>query len=70
VMADLEEIRRRGYAIDREENAPGSFCIGATIFDARNQPVGAISLSGRALEPILAQADTLRHTAEVISHVL
>ena len=67
---DLEEIRRRGYAIDREENVSGSFCIGATIFDAKNHPVGAISLSGRALEPLMARVDTLRHTAEVISHVL
>lgn len=69
-VRDLEEIRRRGYAIDREENVPGSFCIGTTIFDARNHPIGAISLSGRALEPLLARVDTLRHTAEVISHVL
>jgi DNA-binding IclR family transcriptional regulator len=70
LLSDLEEARRRGYAIDRAENAPGSFCIGATIFDARNQPVGAISLSGRALDPLFAHVDTLRHTAEVISHVL
>lgn len=70
VLAELEETRRRGYSLDREENVPGSFCVGATIFDARNQPVGAISLSGRALEPLLAHVETLRHTAEVISHVL
>ena len=67
---DLEETRRRGYAIDRAENTPGSFCIGTTIFDAKNQPIGAISLSGRALEPLLRRVDTLRHTAEVISHML
>jgi DNA-binding IclR family transcriptional regulator len=69
-LADLEETRRRGYSIDNAEAVPGSFCIGATIFDAANQPIGAISLSGRALEPLIAHVETLRHTAEVISHVL
>jgi DNA-binding IclR family transcriptional regulator len=69
-LADLEQTRRRGYAIDNEEAAPGSYCIGATIFDAANQPVGAISLSGRAIGPLIAHVETLRHTAEVISHVL
>jgi DNA-binding IclR family transcriptional regulator len=58
VLAELEETRRRGYAIDREENVPGSFCVGATIFDARNHPVGAISLSGRALDPLLGEGRT------------
>lgn len=70
LLEDLAETRKRGYALDCEENIVGSFCIGATIFDARNQPVGAISISGRSLEPLLAHVETLRHTAEVISHVL
>jgi DNA-binding IclR family transcriptional regulator len=69
-LEDLEQTRRRGYATDSQEAVAGSFCLGATIFDAANQPVGAVSLSGRALEPLIAHADTLRHTAEVISHVL
>ncbi|MBX6425882.1 MAG: IclR family transcriptional regulator [Variibacter sp.] len=69
-LEELEETRRRGYAVDNAEAAAGSYCIGAAIFDAANEPVGAISLSGRALEPLLAHVDTLRHTAEVISHVL
>lgn len=69
-MEDLEQTRRRGYAIDNSEASPNSFCIGATIFDAANQPVGAISLSGRELSSLVSHADTLRHTAEVISHVL
>jgi DNA-binding IclR family transcriptional regulator len=69
-LRDLEDIRRRGYALDREEHVQGTFCVGTTIFDARNHPVGAISLSGRALDPLLTRVDTLKHTAEVISHVL
>ncbi len=69
-LEDLEQTRRRGYAIDNAEAAPNSFCVGTTIFDAANQPVGAISLSGRELSSLVAHVDTLRHTAEVISHVL
>jgi len=70
LIADLEATRRRGYSIDNGENIACSFCIGTTIFDARNHPIGAISISGRALEPLLAHVETLKHTAEVISHVL
>lgn len=69
-LEELDHIRRRGYAIDNEEAVLGTYCVGATIFDAANLPVGAISLSGRALEPLVAHVETLRHTAEVISHVL
>lgn len=70
LMEELEATRRRGYSVDNAENMVGSYCIGATIFDARNHPIGAISISGRALEPLLAHVETLKHTAEVISHVL
>lgn len=70
LLEELEATRRRGYAIDKGENNPASCCVATTIFDARNQPVGAISLSGRDLEPLLPHVETLRHTAEIISHVL
>jgi DNA-binding IclR family transcriptional regulator len=67
---ELARIRTMGYAIDSEEHMLGSFCVAAPIFDARNRPVAAIGLSGRALEPLVAEVETLRHTAEIISHVL
>jgi DNA-binding IclR family transcriptional regulator len=67
---ELEETRMRGYALDRAENVPGSFCLAAPIFDARNRPLGAIGLSGRDLAPLIAQQALVRHTAEVISHLL
>jgi DNA-binding IclR family transcriptional regulator len=70
LLEELEATRRRGYAIDNAERVVGTYCVGATIFDAANTPVGAISLSGRPLDPLLPHADILRHTAEVISHVL
>jgi IclR family acetate operon transcriptional repressor len=44
--AELGLIRRRGYAVDDEENAIGLRCIAAVIYDEHAQPAAAISLSG------------------------
>ena len=67
---ELEEIRLRGYAFDRAEHVPGSFCLAAPIFDARHRPLGAIGVSGRELEPLIKHHPLVQHTAEVISHLL
>ncbi len=48
LVRELDQVRRRGYAIDDEENEPGVGCIGAPIFDATGQPVAAISIAGSA----------------------
>ncbi len=45
---ELELVRRRGYAIDNEENERGVACIGAAILNATSLPVAAISVSGPA----------------------
>lgn len=45
----LTDIRKKGYAVDDEENAVGLRCIAAVICDETGQAVGAISLSGPAV---------------------
>lgn len=45
LYAELIATRRRGYAVEREENEPGALCIGAPIFDQDGEVVAAISLS-------------------------
>lgn len=67
---ELAQTRARGYAIDRAEYNPGSFCLAAPIFDANSRPIGAIGVSGRALEPLIKHQEFVRQTAEIISHHL
>jgi IclR family acetate operon transcriptional repressor len=47
---DLEMTRRRGYAIDDEEDAEGVFCIGAPFFDHGGRVAGALSATGIKLD--------------------
>jgi DNA-binding IclR family transcriptional regulator len=48
LLADLEQVRARGYAICDEEHEAGVSCIAAAIRGRRGEPVAAISLSGPA----------------------
>lgn len=47
LLRELEGVRRRGYAVDREENELGVRCVGVPLVMV-GRPVGAISLSGPA----------------------
>lgn len=42
---DLADIRLRGYAIDDEENVPGTRCVAAPIFDQSGHAIAAMSVS-------------------------
>lgn len=46
LLENLEEVRRRGYAVDDEEIELGLRCVAAPIFNHQGQPVAAVSLSG------------------------
>jgi IclR family transcriptional regulator, acetate operon repressor len=46
LRAELDLVRRRGYAVDDEENAIGLRCVAAAVYDEHAQPVAALSLSG------------------------
>ena len=69
LRAELAEIRRKGFAVDREEHAAGTACVGAPIL-LHGRPVAAVAVIGRSLDPLLPHTEIVQHTAEVISHIL
>jgi IclR family transcriptional regulator, KDG regulon repressor len=46
LLEELNRIRRRGYALDLEENEYGITCIAAPVFDHLGNVVAAVSISG------------------------
>lgn len=45
---ELARVRRRGYAVDNQEDSDGARCLGAPIFDAGNRVVAALSIAAPA----------------------
>lgn len=50
LLRHLAEVARRGYAVGNEENELSTRCIGATVYDYRDTPIGGISISSMAFE--------------------
>jgi len=69
--AELELVRKRGYAIDDAEREEGVRCIAAPVFNAPGQVIAAVSVSGPSLRLSLAKlevlAESVRATAAKIS---
>jgi IclR family transcriptional regulator, acetate operon repressor len=52
---ELEQSRRRGYAVDREESEPGVNCLAIPVFlGPATAPIGAVSISSLAARTPLA----------------
>lgn len=45
-LNELEKVRKKGYAMDNEEELNGVICVGAPIFNYTGYPCGAIWISG------------------------
>lgn len=73
---EVATIRRRGYAVDYEENEVGVRCVAAPIFDAYGRVIASLSLSGPAMRigpnavPFLARMviDTTRKISEAVGY--
>ena len=63
LLAELELIRRRGYALDEEENMIGVRCVSAPIFDSLGTVLAAVSVSGPAqrIAEHIAQGEIASH---------
>ncbi len=46
LLEELGTVRRRGFAVDDEEEVEGVFCVGAPFFGHSGQCAGAISVTG------------------------
>jgi IclR family acetate operon transcriptional repressor len=74
LMADLEEVRRRGYAFDDEELNVGIRCLAAPISNMDGETVASIGASGPAdritLERMADLGKKIRTAADKITNAL
>ena len=59
-LAQISEVREKGYAVDVEENEIGILCVGAAVFDHSASPVGAVSISWPVVRGGLERLATLQ----------
>jgi IclR family transcriptional regulator, KDG regulon repressor len=59
LRAELEKIRKQGYAEDNEEMEDGLYCVGAPLFNYSGRPVGSISISVPKIGQQTVQKDRL-----------
>ena len=57
LAAQLEQTRKRGYAIDDEEYNYGVRCVAAAVYDHQGKLVGAVGISGPAGRVTLERID-------------
>ena len=74
LMAELDAVRRRGYALDLEEFEEGLRCIAAPVRDMTGRVVAAIGISGPRWRfedgQITGRAEVVMATARTLSREL
>ena len=59
LLANLDEVRERGWAIDDEENEKGVFCVGAAVRDHTGHVTAAVSVTQLRSDPAAASVDVI-----------
>lgn len=71
LRAELQAIRIRGHAFDREEHEPGIICCAAPIQSSTGRVLGAVSMTSTTnrttLDALAAQAGRIKETAAQIA---
>lgn len=74
LLAELETVRARGFAMDDEENEATIRCIGAALLDPGGSPVGGVSITTVTFlvsrEEIEAYAPALRAATQALAPLL
>lgn len=72
LLADLAEVRRRGYAEDHEENETGVRAVGAAVFDHTGEVLGAISAAALVYREAAfgTRGDLVKRAAAEVSRAL
>ena len=73
LKAELQAIRARGHALDREEHEPGIICIAAPVLTRGGRMLGALSVTTTTargnLEGLERWADAIKQAAAEIAEV-
>jgi IclR family KDG regulon transcriptional repressor len=71
LVKELRKIRKKGYAVDDQENELDGRCLGAPILDSRDRVIAALSISAPVFrmdhERVEGLGPVLRKTCETIS---
>ncbi len=59
LAAELEQVRRQGYALDNEENEPDGRCLGAPIIGPGGRIMAALSISAPVFRMDMARVRSL-----------
>lgn len=75
LLARLQQVRQRGYALSDQETVSGLYVIAAPILDADGIPLAALSVAAPALNTTLPQfeqlaAPSVMDAAQSLSHAL
>lgn len=59
LLAHLSQVRRRGYAVEDEENEAGLRCVGAVVIGHQGQVIGGVGVSALVHELSLREAGAI-----------
>lgn len=65
---EFEDVRRRGYAVDREEAELGLRCVAAPVFDGDGRIVASISIAGPDVRVAEEKTERLGKVVSAAAH--